>query len=119
MKVASVINNYIHYMEEFMERKYADLIFPKLYNMPYNRAVQLNLFDTDDNLKDDEEEIALSNRYGRDRTKFRSDVRINNMRNFRGNNEEESNNFTIPKSAPSLSQNTNQNTLSTNQLNPS
>ena len=118
MKVASVINNYIHYMEEFMERKYADIIFPKLYNMPYNRAVQLNLFDTDDNLKDDEEEIALSNRYGRDRTKFRSDVRINNMRNFRGDSEE-GKNIMIPKSAPSLSQNTNQNTLSTNQLNPS
>ena len=59
MKVASVINNYIHYMEDHFERKYADLIFPKLYGMPYQKAIQLNLFDTDDTLSDDENEIKL------------------------------------------------------------
>ena len=46
MKIASVINNYIHYMEEHYQRLYADVIFPRLFNMPYTRAVQLNLFDT-------------------------------------------------------------------------
>ena len=87
MKIASVINNYIHYMEEHYQRLYADVIFPRLFNMPYQRAVQLNLFDTGtDELDSKEDEIKLSNRYGRDRTKFRSDVRINNMRNFRGPN---------------------------------
>ena len=88
MKVASVINNYIHYMEKTYERKYADLIFPKLFGIPYEKAVQLNLFDTDDTLKDDEEEISLSNRYGRERTKFKSDVQINNMKNFKGDEPE-------------------------------
>lgn len=82
MKVSSVINNYIHYMEQHYERKYADLMFPKIFGMPYEKAVQLNLFDTDDELKDNEDEIQLSNRYGRERTKFRSDVQINNMKNF-------------------------------------
>lgn len=82
MKVASVINNYIHFIETTMERKYADIIFPKLFGISYNKAVQLNLFDTDDNLDDSEEEIKLSNRYGRIRTRFRSDQQINNMRNF-------------------------------------
>ena len=82
MKVSSVINNYIHYMEDHFERKYADLIFPKLYGMPYQKAIQLNLFDTDDNLSDNENEIKLSNRYGRERTKFRPDRQVNNMRNF-------------------------------------
>lgn len=86
MKIASVINNYIHYMEDHFERKYADLIFPKLYGMPYQKAIQLNLFDTDDNLSDDEDEIKLSNRYGRERTKFRSDRQVNNMRNFNKQN---------------------------------
>lgn len=86
MKIASVINNYIHYMEDHFERKYADLIFPKLYGMPYQKAIQLNLFDTDDNLNDDEDEIKLSNRYGRERTKFRSDRQVNNMRNFNKQN---------------------------------
>lgn len=72
-------------MEEHYQRLYADVIFPRLFNMPYQRAVQLNLFDTGSNeLNDNENEIKLSNRYGRERGKFRSDVRINNMRNFKG-----------------------------------
>lgn len=87
MKIASVINNYIHYMEEHYQRLYADVIFPRLFNMPYQRAVQLSLFDTGSNeLDSPESEIKLSNRYGRDRGKFRSDVRVNNMRNFRDPN---------------------------------
>lgn len=82
MKVASVINNYIHYMEKMFERKYADIIFPKLFGIPYEKAVQLNLFDTDDELQDDEEEISLSNRYGRVRTRFSSEQPVNNQKNF-------------------------------------
>lgn len=82
MKIASVINNYIHYMKDHFERKYADIIFPKLFGITYNKAVQLNLFDTDDTLNDNPDEIKLSNAYGRERTRFRKDVQINNMRNF-------------------------------------
>lgn len=87
MKIASVINNYIHYMEEHYQRLYADVIFPKLFNMPYQRAVQLNLLDTGSNeLSSTEDEIKLSNRYGRTRGQFRNDARVNNMRNFRDPN---------------------------------
>lgn len=88
MKICSVINNYIHYMKDHFERKYADLIFPKLFGIPYQKAVQLNLLDTDDDLSNNPDEIKLSNQYGRDRTRFRSDVRINNMRNFGGSKKE-------------------------------
>lgn len=95
MKVSSVINNYVHYMKEHYERKYADLIFPKLFNMPYQKAVQLNLFDTDDELPGNEDEIRLSNKYGRERTRFRSDVQVNNMKNF-GKKEEEKENPNQP-----------------------
>lgn len=84
MKVSSVVNNYIHFMKETYERKYADLIFPKLFGMPYDKAVQLNLFDTDDTLDSSEGEIALSNRFGRQRTRFNKDVRVNNQKNFGG-----------------------------------
>lgn len=91
MKVASVINNYIHYMKKMFERKYADIIFPKLFGIPYDKAVQLNLFDTDDTLNSDENEISLSNKYGRERTRFRSDVQVNNMRNFGGSKEPKEN----------------------------
>ena len=61
MKVASVINNYIKWTKENMERNYADYIFPKVYGMPYNRAVQLSLFDDpEDNglLPSDQETIT-------------------------------------------------------------
>ena len=92
MKISSVINNYIYYMEQNYERLYADFIFPRLFGMPYQRAVQLNLFDYTQKgdlrkrpkLATGEDEIKLSNRYGRERTRFQKDVRINNMRNFRG-----------------------------------
>jgi hypothetical protein len=77
MKVVSVINNYIHYMEENMQRQYADIIYPKLFNKQYTKDVQLDLFDTGDQLKDSEEEITLSNRYGRDRGKFKPKTELN------------------------------------------
>jgi hypothetical protein len=45
MKVASVVNNYIKYCRDYMQRNYADIIFPKIYDMPYNKAIQLSIFD--------------------------------------------------------------------------
>ena len=61
MKVASVINNYAKWCKDNMGRNYADYIFPKIYGMPYDRAVQLSLFDDpDDNglLPTDQETIS-------------------------------------------------------------
>lgn len=45
MKIASVINNYIKYCRDNMSLNYANYIFPKIYGMPYNKAVQLSIFD--------------------------------------------------------------------------
>ena len=47
MKVATVINNYIKYMEKNEKRLYADVIFPAIYGMPYKKAIQQGLFDTE------------------------------------------------------------------------
>lgn len=44
MKIASVINNYIKYCRDNLQLIYADYIFPKVYDMPYKQAVQLDLF---------------------------------------------------------------------------
>lgn len=44
-QISSVINNYIKYCREHLQRNYADYIFPKIYGMPYDKAVQMNLFD--------------------------------------------------------------------------
>lgn len=48
MKVCSVINNYVKYAKQSMQRLYADYIFPQIYGMKYDKAVQLDIFDTDD-----------------------------------------------------------------------
>lgn len=58
MKLATVIHNYIIYMQENDERKFADIIFPALYDMTYDKAVQLGLFDNDElaNTMDNEED---------------------------------------------------------------
>lgn len=45
MKIASVINNYIKWCRTNMERNYADYIFPQVYGVPYNKAIQMSLFD--------------------------------------------------------------------------
>ncbi len=44
VKVSSVINNYIKYCQENLEQAYADYIFPKIYGIKYDKAVQMNLF---------------------------------------------------------------------------
>ncbi len=45
MKVSSVISNYIKYCQSNLQSNYATYIFPKIYGMPYNKAVQLSLFN--------------------------------------------------------------------------
>lgn len=45
MKIASVILNYIKYAQNNLQNAYATYIFPKVYGVPYDRAVQLGLFD--------------------------------------------------------------------------
>lgn len=44
VKVASVINNYIKYCQDHLEQAYADYIFPKIYGIKYDKAVQMSLF---------------------------------------------------------------------------
>ena len=52
MKIASVINNYVKWTRDNMGRNYADYIFPKVYGMPYKKAVQLSLLDKEDKFGD-------------------------------------------------------------------
>ena len=70
IKVASVINNYIKYIQDHYEKEYAEIIYPALYNKKYVDPVQLSLFD-DDNLQSGEEDIEKSNEEGRVRGQFK------------------------------------------------
>lgn len=69
-KVSSVIMNYIIYCKDNMEYNYAQYIFPKVYGMNYNRAVQMSLFDNG-RLEDDEEIINIANAIGKKRGQFK------------------------------------------------
>lgn len=71
MKVASVINNYIHFAEENMQRQFADIIFPKLYGTTYPKAVQLGMFDRQ-YLKHSKGVIDSINEYGSKRGRFKA-----------------------------------------------
>lgn len=70
MKVASVINNYIHFAEENMQRQFADIIFPKIYGKTYPDAVQLGLFDRK-YLAHSRGVIDAINQYGSTRGRFK------------------------------------------------
>lgn len=76
-KIASVINNYANYCKDNMEYNYSKFIFPKLYGMPYNKAVQMSLEDYNENgeIKDilgsEEALINLSNALGKERGRFK------------------------------------------------
>lgn len=52
MKIASVINNYIRYSRDYLQRNYADYIFPVVYGVPYKKAVQMSIFDKEDEFGD-------------------------------------------------------------------
>lgn len=65
--VASVIVNYANYCKENLEYNYSRFIFPKIYGVQYNQAVQMCMddFDSDgdviDELKTSKELINLAN----------------------------------------------------------
>lgn len=70
MKVASTINNYINYSKKYLQKNYAEYIFPQIYGTTYSKAVQLNLFD-DGLLPTDQSTLDIVNRIGRDSGKFK------------------------------------------------
>jgi hypothetical protein len=73
IKVASVINNYIKYMERHYQKLYADVMYPMIYGKKYEEPVQLSLDDIDniDNeLQTDTDTIDTANKYNQDRTRF-------------------------------------------------
>lgn len=63
LKCASVINNYIKYMQQNYQKLYADIIYPAIYQKPYEDGVQLGMFDDEngDELKTDTDTINKAN----------------------------------------------------------
>ena len=70
MKVASVINNYIHYAEENMQKPFLKLIFPKLYGIPADEMVEQDLIDDEKFLDSSSGLIDAINEYGKTRGRY-------------------------------------------------
>ena len=70
MKVASVINNYIHYAEEKLQKPFLKLIFPKLYGYPAEEMVEQGLVDSEEYLDSTTGLIDAINAYGKSRGRF-------------------------------------------------
>lgn len=110
MKVASVINNYVHYCQLNMEDNYARYIFPKIYGRSYDKVAQLSLLDKDE-LTSDIETMNLVNALGRLRGRYKpkpevsinpryqkQKTRINdkNPLNLKFENDKEESKFKLP-----------------------
>ena len=64
-KVASVINNYIKYIQNHQPGLYYDIIYPAIYGEEYTEPVQLSLFDNEEgDLESSEETIDTANKIG-------------------------------------------------------
>ena len=79
MKVASVINNYIHYAEATptLQKAFLKVIFPKLYGVEAEEAVESGLIDTDEYLDSSKGMIDAINAYGRNRGKYKAGTNKN------------------------------------------
>lgn len=77
MKVSSVINNYIHYAEEKLQKPFLKLIFPKLYGVPYDEAIENDLLPEDFELDSSESIIDAINDWGKNRGKIQKGSNIN------------------------------------------
>lgn len=69
VKIASVINNYVKYMERSYKNAYATVIYPAIYRKKYEEPVQTSVFDKDE-LETDKETIDVSNKQAVDRSRF-------------------------------------------------
>lgn len=79
IKLASVIHNYINYMKSHYEKLYTDIIYPAIYDKPYEEPVQLDIDTLNvDNLYTDTSTIDKSNIEARDRGKFKIGNKIGN-----------------------------------------
>lgn len=71
MKVASVINNYCHFLSEKKPDAFLKLVFPKLYGVPADEAEENDLVADNEDLETGKDLIDIVNEYGKNRGKFK------------------------------------------------
>lgn len=89
LKIASVITNYINYCKDEMQYNYSKFIFPAVYGVSYDKAVQMSIFDYDDEgnekdeLESDEATLNLSNALGKVRGRYKKGSNRNPVKDKR------------------------------------
>lgn len=89
MKVASVINNYCHYLSEKRPEAFLKLVFPKLYGVPADEADQNDIVEDNEDLETGKDLIDIINEYGRNRGKFKKGSNKNPVTNTGGKAKKE------------------------------
>lgn len=89
MKVGSVVNNYIHYMEENMKDAFLKVIFPKLYGVTADEMVEKDIIDDDKYLDSSKGLIDAINAYGAKRGQYRPGSNKNPVTNTGGRAKKE------------------------------
>ena len=84
MKVASVINNYCHYLSEKKPEAFLKLVFPKLYGVPADEAEQNDIVESNEDLESGKDLIDIVNEYGKNRGKFKKGSNKNPVTNTGG-----------------------------------
>ena len=72
IKVASVIMNYIKYIEKSRVNIYQKIIYPTIYNKKYEEPTQTTMFDDEEKELDTSSDIIdKSNIYAKEKTQFK------------------------------------------------
>lgn len=77
MKVASVINNYCHFLSEKRPDAFLKLVFPKLYGVPADEAVENGIVADEEDLESGKDLIDIINDWAKNRGKFKKGSNIN------------------------------------------
>ena len=101
MKVASVINNYCHYLSEKKPEAFLKLVFPKIYGVPADEAAENDLVEDNEDLETGKDLIDVVNDWARNRGKFKKGSNKNPVTNTGPGDKKKPENATEePKEAP-------------------
>jgi hypothetical protein len=99
MKVASVINNYCHYLSEKKPEAFLKLVFPKLYGVPADEAAENDLVADNEDLETGKDLIDIVNEYGKNRGRFQKGSNKNPVTGTGGKQKPSSANETANKTS--------------------
>lgn len=77
MKVASVIQNYCHFLSEKKPDAFLKLVFPKLYGVPADEAADNGIVADNEDLETGKDLIDIINDWAKNRGKFKKGSNIN------------------------------------------